>query len=87
MSKATIDHRTQISELADIALEARAAALGIDKAAVSRMVIQEFAEKAHREHRIFARRLAAHGMQLAFDGLDLADDGIARSQPERGGKR
>ncbi len=83
MSKAAIDHRTQITELTDIALEARAGALGVDKSAVSRKVLQEWAEKVHREHRLFARRLAAHGMQLELDGVEPADDGIPRSAARR----
>lgn len=76
------DFRTAVDEHTDIALTAAAAGAGKDKAAVARDVLKDWAKRKAHEYRVYARALAAHGLQTEFDGLDTEDDGPRRSGAE-----
>lgn len=80
MSVPLKDLRLGITEAIDIMLDAQAAAFGMEKQAVARQVLAEWARRKAHEHKVIARRLAANGMQTEFFGDDAEDDGLSRSQ-------
>lgn len=77
--KATIELRFLISEGADAALESHARAYAKDKNAIARDLVNDFARRFHSAHRLYAQRIAADGLQEELPGLELEDDGAARS--------
>lgn len=79
MSVPLKDLRLGITESIDIMLDAQAAAFGIEKQAVARQVLADWAKKKAHEHRVIAKRLAANGMQPELFGDDTEDDGASRS--------
>lgn len=79
MSVPLKDLRLGITESIDIMLDAQAAAFGIEKQAVARQVLADWAKKKAHEHRVIAKRLAANGMQPELFGDETADDGASRS--------
>jgi len=72
------DFRCAISEQVDDALEAHAYACGVDKQAAARKILAEWARDYHKGVTLYARKRAANGAQLELDGVETADDGIAR---------
>lgn len=80
------DFRLGISESIDIWLDAEARARRLDKAAIAREVLSEWAKGRMHAFKIAHRRMASNGMQtdwlgddLEDDGADPADAGIARN--------
>lgn len=74
------DFRRGITEAIDIWLDAVAAANNIDKAAVARDILQEWAEKKAHEHKVAFRRMRANGLQPELPGFETVDDGAGRSR-------
>lgn len=74
------DFRLGISESIDIWLDSVAIANSIDKAAVARDVLQEWADRKAHEHKVAHRRMRANGLQPELPGLDVEEDGIARGK-------
>jgi hypothetical protein len=72
------DFRTAIPEAVDMWLDAVAAANKADKAQIAREVLQEWADRKMHEHRLYARRARANGLQLDLAGFDEEEDGTAR---------
>ena len=79
MSLPLKDFRTGITESIHAALEARAAATGTDMQTVAREVLADWAAREHRAYMVYARRLAANGLQTELPGFGLEDDGTKRS--------
>lgn len=79
MSVPLKDLRLGITEAIDIMLDAQAAAFGLEKQAVARQVLAEWARRKAHEHKVIARRLAANGLQPELFGDDTEDDGLRRS--------
>jgi hypothetical protein len=77
------DFRTAIPEAVDMWLDAVAAANRIDKAQVARDVLQDWADKKAHEHRLYARRARANGLQLDLAGFDEEEDGAPRKGAAR----
>lgn len=73
------DLRLGITEAIDIMLDAQAAAFGLEKQAVARQVLNDWAKKKVHEHKVIARRLAANGLQPELFGDEPEDDGLSRS--------
>lgn len=73
------DLRLGITEGIDIMLDAQAAAFGLEKQAVARQVLNDWAKKKVHEHKVIARRLAANGLQPELFGDEPEDDGLSRS--------
>lgn len=78
MSVPLKDFRLGITESIDIWLDAVATARGIDKAAVAREVLRDWAKVKVHEHKVALRRMQANGLQPELDGLELEDDGAER---------
>jgi hypothetical protein len=72
------DFRTAIPEAVDMWLDAVAAANKADKAQIAREVLQEWADKKMHEHRLYARRARANGLQADFGWDETEDDGTQR---------
>jgi hypothetical protein len=79
MSLPLKDFRLGVTETIDIMLDAQATAFGLDKAAVARNVLSDWARKKMHEHKVMARRLAANGIQPELFGDDTEDGGASRS--------
>jgi len=77
------DFRTAIPEAVDMWLDAVAAANKADKAQIAREILQEWADRKLHEHRLYARRARANGLQMDLAGLDEEDDGTSRKQGRR----
>lgn len=86
MSVPLKDFRLGITEAIDIALDAQAAAFGLDKSAVAREVLKEWARKKMHEHRVMARRLTANGLQPELFGEEAESDGIVQADAGVGRK-
>lgn len=78
MSLPLKDLRLGVTESIDVWLDAVAIANNLDKAAVARDVLQEWADKKSHEHKVAARRMRANGTQAEFTGFDPEDDGVIR---------
>jgi hypothetical protein len=72
------DFRTAIPEAVDMWLDAVAAANKADKAQIAREVLQEWADKKMHEHRLYARRARANGLQADFGWDETEEDGTQR---------
>lgn len=72
------DFRLGITESIDIWLDAVAIANSMDKAAVARDVLQEWAERKAHEHKVAHRRMMANGLQPELPGFEPEDDGTPR---------
>jgi hypothetical protein len=75
MAAALKDFRVQLPEFVDAILEAEAIGMDEDKQTVAREVLERWARRRHRAHKVYAKRLRANGMQLELDGVELEDDG------------
>lgn len=71
------DFRVGITEAIDIMLDAEATAFGLDKAAVARQVLKDWAKRKAHAFRVISKRLEANGVQLELVGGDLEHDGLA----------
>lgn len=78
MSKATKDLRVLLPESVDLILDAEAAGLGVDKQVIAREVLEKWARQRHRAFKVYAKRLAANGLQMELNGFDVEDDGAQR---------
>jgi len=87
MSVPLKDFRLGITESIDIWLDAVATARGVDKAAVAREVLREWAKVKAHEHKVAMRRMQANGLQPELDGLEPEDDGASRSETGRAPRR
>lgn len=89
MSVPLKDFRLGITETIDIMLDAQATAFGLDKAAVARNVLAEWARRKVHEHKVMAKRLAANGIQpeLFGDEPEDAGSGTADAGASRSGGR
>lgn len=83
MSLPLKDLRTSIDESTDMWLEIDALAGSIDKAAVARAVLREWAKRKAHAHKIASKRLAAHGLQPELFGDDSEDDGASAKSVNR----
>lgn len=83
MSLPLKDFRLGITESIDIWLDAEAIALGSDKAAVAREILQAWARRKAHAYNVATKRFAANGVQLEFDWQDPEDAGMA----SRAGRR
>jgi hypothetical protein len=83
MSTPLKDFRLGITESIDIWLDAVAAAHNLDKAAIARDVLQEWADLKAHEHTIARRRMSANGLQPDLPGLDTEDAGTRRHKAKR----
>lgn len=83
MSLPLKDLRTSIDESTDLWLEIDAQARSIDKAAIARQVLREWAKQKAHAHKIAAKRLAAHGLQPELFGDDSEDDGTSAKSVNR----
>lgn len=86
MSLPLKDFRLGITESIDIWLDAEATAFGIDKAAIAREVLHEWAKRKAHAFRVAQRRMTANGLQPELTGLDTEDDGASRNRTARGGR-
>jgi hypothetical protein len=77
------DLRTAITESIDMWLDAVAAANKADKAQIAREVLQEWADKKMHEHRLYAKRARANGLQADFGWDEAEEDGTARKPSRR----
>lgn len=68
------DFRLGISETIEIWLESVAQANDLDKAAVARNVLQDWANVKAHEHRVAIRLLGANGLQRELPGIETAED-------------
>lgn len=72
------DFRCGITESIDIWLDAVAIANHVDKQAVARDVLQEWADRKAHEHKVAHRRMTANGLQPELPGFEMEDDGASR---------
>lgn len=77
------DFRLGITEAIDVWLDADAESLGIDKAAVARTVLKDWAKKKAHAYKVATKRMQANGLQPELFGDDPEDDGFRRSGRER----
>lgn len=73
------DFRLAVSEQVLAALGAEADAYDRDAAAVARDILTDWAQRKHRAHMFYARRVLANGMQTELPGFETEDAGRARS--------
>lgn len=78
MSNPLKDFRMGISEQIDAALDSQADAFGKDKQTVAREVLAEWAERFHRAHTVYAKRLMANGSLAASGGTEPEQHGARR---------
>jgi hypothetical protein len=78
MSTPLKDFRTAIPEAVDMWLDVVAAANKADKAQIAREVLQEWADRKMHEHRLYARRARANGLQAEFGWDDTEEGGTPR---------
>lgn len=78
MSTPLKDFRVGITEDIDVWLNAVAVANGIDKAAVARTVLSEWAARKDHEHTVAQRTKLANGLAKESAGDVAADDGTGR---------
>jgi len=77
--KATCDlGKLLVSEAIDIALESEAKATRQSKQEIARQVLEVWRRQRHRAFTVYARRLAANGMQMELEGIDEEDEGSPR---------
>lgn len=69
------DFRLGLPEFVDAILDAEAIGMGEDKQTIARQVLEQWARRRHRAHKVYAKRLRANGMQMELDGIDPEDDG------------
>ena len=69
------DLRLGLPEFVDAILDAEAVGMNEDKQTIARQVLEEWARRRHRAHKVYAKRLRANGFQMELDGLDAGDDG------------
>jgi hypothetical protein len=74
--------RVLVSELTDLALDVESRARKRDKQEILREVMEAWARERHAAYRVFARRVAAKGLQLELGVDDVEDDG-----PDSGRRR
>lgn len=79
MSAPLKDFRMGIPESTDMWLEIEAAALGLDKQTIGRMIFREWEKKKVHAYKLATKRLQANGLQPELFGDDTEDAGIARS--------
>lgn len=72
------DFRCGITESIEIWLDAVSIANNLDKAAVARDVLQEWADRKHHEHKVAHRRMTANGLQPDLPGFEAEDAGTPR---------
>ena len=70
------DIRSAVAESTDTWLEIEAAASGVDKAAVVRGVLDDWAKAKAHAFKIAYRRLRANGAQTDWLGEDSVDDAL-----------
>ena len=80
------DFRGGFEESSDMWLEVRAQALGIDKQALVRNIVRDWAKREAHAYKIATKRLQANGLQPELFGDDAEDDGSMRSQAAKGAK-
>jgi hypothetical protein len=79
MSLPLKDFRGSIDESSDMWLEIEAQAHGLEKQAVVRKVLRDWAKKKAHAYKIATKRLQANGLQPELFGDDTEDDGAQRS--------
>lgn len=72
------DFRLTLPEDVMAVLEAEAAAFGTDMQVVARQVLQEWSDRRAHAYRVYARRVAANGLQTELPGFEAAENGTAR---------
>lgn len=77
------DFRLGISESIDIWLDSVAQANNLDKAAVARDVLQDWADVKAHEHRLAHRRMRANGLQPDLPGIEAEEDGFVAADAGR----
>jgi hypothetical protein len=83
MSTPLKDFRGGINESTDMWLEIEAAALGLDKQTVVRLILREWEKKKVHAYKLATKRLQANGLQPELFGSDTEDDGTSRQTPRR----
>lgn len=79
MSKASVDlGKLLVTEAIDIALDSEKAATGDSKQEIVRQILEQWRRRRHRAFTVYARRLAANGMQMELEGIDEEDEGLKR---------
>lgn len=78
MAKPIKDFSLALSESIHAALESEAEAFDKTMQVVARQVLQDWADRRHHAHTVYARRLRTNGMQTEFPGLETRDDGTRR---------
>lgn len=74
------DFRLGITETIDVWLDADAAAFGVDKAAIARGILQDWAKKKAHAYKVATKRMQANGLQPELFGAEEEDDGVSRSR-------
>jgi len=83
MSLPLKDFRLGITEAIDIWLDAEAIAFGIDKAAVAREILAEWAKRKAHAYKVATRRMTANGLQPELPGFAPEDDGVTSKAGRR----
>lgn len=78
MSVPLKDFRTTLPECIVMWLDAVATANKTDMQTIAREVLQDWADRKAHEHRIFARRARANGLQADFGWDETEDNGTPR---------
>lgn len=74
------DFRLGISDRIEAALKSEGAAFDKDMQTVAREILQDWADRKHRAHIMYAKFALANGMQTELPGLETADDGRSGSR-------
>jgi hypothetical protein len=78
MAKSIRDFSLALSDSIHAALESEAEAFNKTMQAVAREILQEWADRRHHAHTVYARRLRANGTQTELGGMTAGDDGMRR---------
>lgn len=79
MAKVTCDiGKLLVTEAIDIALDSEARATRSSKQEIVRQVLEQWRQQRHRAFTVYARRLAANGMQMELEGIEEEDEGFKR---------
>lgn len=83
MSTPLKDFRGGINESTDMWLDIEAAALGVEKTVVVRMILREWEKKKVHAYKLATKRLQANGLQPELFGIDTEEDGTSRQSTRR----
>lgn len=78
MAKPVKDFSLALSESIHAALESEAEAFDKTMQVVARQVLQDWADRRHHAHTVYARRMRTNGLQTEFDGMETGDNGTPR---------